>query len=640
MAVISGNTFNALQRYVAVRLQQGVPLVDADWNAMEDGRRYELRAYLKWFVGDGVPEGNDGFRVVGQNVVDDFLISKGFTGVADPVQRIGRILVDGLDVIVDNDLPFRSQPLHTSQAGAAARAAALGVPVVAEMPVLDGTVAVYLDVWERLVTPAEDPALVLPGLGTESCARLKREWVVRARVGTTAPTPADVGEFINGHSYYLLATVTRRAAAGNVRASDVSDSRELRLLVPPAFLVTDLLGTTPSDYRHGVGRPVISLRDAINALLRGELPSSPEAAVSPAAGVDQHRRAFVDGLGGLCVLWESDRVGAVNQVFASRLDLSNIAAGFSAPPRQVTAFAAPGAAEPHATMVPGGDVVVAYTRGAGPNADVFLRRAPVLDPAGPFAGLTGAADQPVAATAAQQEDTPFLVLSGNVVVAVWHNATTNLWMYRRYRHTDNTWIDAAPGLQFSATVTTQRDIHAARDPGGTVWAAFRAGNDIRAMSFAPGTGTVANEITLDSLAPDLNPFVLCRANGDVHVYWTGGAPAVIWSAVFAGGVWGAPAAVTFPVAVTPAGQSAAAELPDGRIWLSFSRGTAPTRDVWVSVRAPTGTFGNPIQLTFDSHDDLMPFSAVDPVTSALYMLWTSDRGGNLDLFYKRIVTAV
>ena len=64
MGNFSRNTFNALKRYVSVRLQQGVPLVDADWNEMEDIRKYELRAFLKWFVGDGVPEGNDGFRIV------------------------------------------------------------------------------------------------------------------------------------------------------------------------------------------------------------------------------------------------------------------------------------------------------------------------------------------------------------------------------------------------------------------------------------------------------------------------------------------------------------------------------------------------------------------------------------------------
>ena len=65
MANISRETFNKMKHYVSVRLQQGVPLVDADWNEMEDIRRFELQAFLKWFVGDGVPVGNDGFRIVG-----------------------------------------------------------------------------------------------------------------------------------------------------------------------------------------------------------------------------------------------------------------------------------------------------------------------------------------------------------------------------------------------------------------------------------------------------------------------------------------------------------------------------------------------------------------------------------------------
>ena len=54
MGNFSRDTFNSLKHYVSVRLQQGVPIVDADWNEMDDIRRYELRAFLKWFVGDGV----------------------------------------------------------------------------------------------------------------------------------------------------------------------------------------------------------------------------------------------------------------------------------------------------------------------------------------------------------------------------------------------------------------------------------------------------------------------------------------------------------------------------------------------------------------------------------------------------------
>ena len=64
MGNFSKDTFDKLKHYVGVRLQQGVPLVDADWNEQEDIRRYELQAFLKWFVGNGVPEGNDGFRII------------------------------------------------------------------------------------------------------------------------------------------------------------------------------------------------------------------------------------------------------------------------------------------------------------------------------------------------------------------------------------------------------------------------------------------------------------------------------------------------------------------------------------------------------------------------------------------------
>jgi len=63
MGNFSRVTFDELKKYVSVRLQQGVPLVDADWNEMDDMRRYELRSFIKWFIGNGVPAGNKGFRI-------------------------------------------------------------------------------------------------------------------------------------------------------------------------------------------------------------------------------------------------------------------------------------------------------------------------------------------------------------------------------------------------------------------------------------------------------------------------------------------------------------------------------------------------------------------------------------------------
>src|SRR5215204_2080646 len=113
MAVISPDSFDPLRRYISVRLQQGVPIVDADWNELQDARQFELRAFLKWFVGNGVPNGNDGFRIVGTGLARDFTIQGIAAGTTpDGLSNVGRCLVDGLDVIITASLEFTDQPLH------------------------------------------------------------------------------------------------------------------------------------------------------------------------------------------------------------------------------------------------------------------------------------------------------------------------------------------------------------------------------------------------------------------------------------------------------------------------------------------------------------------------------------------------
>ena len=223
MAIISADTFNPLRQYVSVRLAQECPS-PTRWNEGDDVRRYELRAFLRWFVGDGVPAGNDGFRITAVNSAATFTIVAG--GLGPQALLAGRMLIDGLEAFITADADFAAQPLHTSQPGAAALAAARGVPVIAAIPAppvapLVRTLAVYLDVWERVVTLAEDPTLVLPGLGTETCSRLRREWVVRVRTAAVAPVNGDP-DFIAGHSYALLATIAQ-TSAGIIDAPSVTD---------------------------------------------------------------------------------------------------------------------------------------------------------------------------------------------------------------------------------------------------------------------------------------------------------------------------------------------------------------------------------------------------------------------------------
>jgi hypothetical protein len=92
MGNFSRYTFDKLKHYVGVRLQQGVPLVDADWNEQEEIRKYELQAFLKWFVGNGVPEGNDGFRIV--SIVNKIILTSKKTDIGESSVSVRVILDD------------------------------------------------------------------------------------------------------------------------------------------------------------------------------------------------------------------------------------------------------------------------------------------------------------------------------------------------------------------------------------------------------------------------------------------------------------------------------------------------------------------------------------------------------------------
>ena len=213
MGSFSRDTFDKLKHYVGVRLQQGVPLIDADWNEQEDIRKYELQAFLKWFVGNGVPKGNDGFRIEAIPAENDFWI-KGGDGTPDGA---GRCLVEGWDVINESNLKYTAQPLFNN----AALAAKWGVDPVQPLttPTTDRTDMVYLDVWEREVDAEEDENLVNPAIGIETCVRLKQEWCVRVDEGIKGYNKKEK------HHYYDLANITWEDQA----ISDVKDLRTKQL---------------------------------------------------------------------------------------------------------------------------------------------------------------------------------------------------------------------------------------------------------------------------------------------------------------------------------------------------------------------------------------------------------------------------
>jgi hypothetical protein len=629
VAVISADSFDPLRRYVSVRMQQGVPLVDADWNEREDARRFATRSFLRSFAADGIPFENDAFRIDGTGAANDFMIRRGTpvpAGAPTGTPRInseilsltsGRTVASGADVLITVDVAFRQQPLHTALgAPATALAAALRVPVIAELPAGPGTVLVYLDVWDRPVGPAEDGSLVLPGLGTESCARLKREWAVRARAGVALPLSGDA-DFRIGHAYFELARIQRPAVPA-IAAADVTDRRERALFVPPSSLLVDAFGTrgattasVVSGYRRGATRPPVSYRDALNALMLGHLPGTADLELQLAAGRDFVLRPVPDGTGYVVAPMGSTRANPALfdfDLYLTRASLSNPDAGFEQPLQVTSGLSLAGA--PQVLPLGAGDLLllygveatrVAYRRGAYPAVATNPEAPPVA---------TGDYSAPVVARV------------GTTAIFVFHDTVGGQWVSRRLNLTTSTWLDAAPVAFLPAVTSDAQSAVPVVDSTGTAWFAVRVGGGIQVRGItAAGAFVSTSPVLTGSGAPgeiEL-PALVVDTSGAVWAFYdhfTSG----LWYATFRSGTW---TTGFVPTSVPKDGAVAAVADPaGGGLWLTWSRSVGARTATylnWFSERDQAWAQARP--LTTTTTWDAFPSVYLEP-NGGLWVTWT------------------
>lgn len=189
------------KHYVGVRLQQGVPLLDADWNEMDGIRKAAHEALGTRFIGNGVPSGSDGFRVFA--IAEDNNI-----GI-----RKGDLLVDGRMISCDSDTTYALQPNAK-------------LTDTLTTPADDTSFVAYLDAWEREVDSDEDKELVDDRIGIETCLRAKQEWAVRVAKGSGV---TDVPKPLSGHVHYPLALLLRKKNNAKISAEMITDLRRLHL---------------------------------------------------------------------------------------------------------------------------------------------------------------------------------------------------------------------------------------------------------------------------------------------------------------------------------------------------------------------------------------------------------------------------
>ena len=276
--------------------------------------------------------------------------------------------------------------------------------------------------------------------------------------------------------------------------------------------------------------------------------------------------------------------------------------------------------------LPSGDIVVAYQNGLARAAttDVVMKRAT-------FAALPATVEQAVAATAGSADQSPYAVLADDQVVFFTQQASTSTWRYRRYRHTDSTFIDADPRIsrRHHRHARPARRCRSRRAGLGRLRRRRQPATD----AHQPG-GWHRRNTTSVPAAGTLDVFVLGISPAEALVFWhdAGGLRMI----GFSGTAWGTPVLIDLNDS-----QPAAVRDADGTVFLLSVRPTAEAgNEIFLRLRNPvTGEWGQPQRVIAHPGNDLRPYPVLVP-GQGIWVLWMSDRNGDFDLFAKRLITAI
>ncbi len=227
MGNFSRDTFDPIKNYVGVRLQQGVPLVDADWNELNDVIREELHTSIAGLVTTGVKLSTDDLTVVAATPPGNNFVLRPGTAFIE-----GRV-VQVREAIVYNEQPWTNREIADRDE----------VDIIPQLTIFEAQFfirprqdIVYLDVWEREVNSNEDPEVIDGNIGIETCVRLKREIAVRVSEGSVElPEPPE------NHLFMPVAILNRSANESEIDIESIEDIRSSiygikEILLFPAFL--------------------------------------------------------------------------------------------------------------------------------------------------------------------------------------------------------------------------------------------------------------------------------------------------------------------------------------------------------------------------------------------------------------------
>ncbi len=215
------DTFDAVKHFSRVLMQQGRVALDADHNEQTAILLRYMRILARDIVGPyAAPASADGGFLLATDANNDFTISK------------GRYYVDG--ILIENDTDnctYKHQPDFPVSADDSLSVA------LAEGVKANHSFLIYLDVWERHITPIEDDSIREKALGgPDTCTRAKVVWQVKAQRTKLATGRADQKTQLEND----LSKLVRISSAGLAARVDSSVKTKDFSVVPPSAGFTGL----------------------------------------------------------------------------------------------------------------------------------------------------------------------------------------------------------------------------------------------------------------------------------------------------------------------------------------------------------------------------------------------------------------
>ncbi len=462
-------------------------------------------------------------------------------------------------------------------------------------------------------------------------------------VGTSPPSGAQL----------LLAKINRKNNGTIDGSPDLSEVKYVGTLLADAAVIEDAFGKSLGEYRGTGGRLRLSLRQAINALIRGEIPASDERPVSSAPGRDDNigRGIFFDGTRGILTTWSAD-LGSSNgeQIFAAYLALNDPNARFVL--QQITPSSSGSHLWPHAVSLGSAEGLVVYETQptATENEKIQMRKAF-------FATLNASSEIDVATEPTIRERRPFAVSARNRVIILWHEDTTNTWYFKWFDPVTNTLEAVKTQLSSTETRANEMDVYAASDSTHNVWVAFSAegpstdptNTNIQVVQIPADPSLPPTNIeSLDSGSSDRFPFVLVDRNEDVWFFWNSisGTNYSIKYRQFVPTTssWIPPLSTPTPTIPTTEtsgnlGPVAIADEDKG-IWVFWQSNRSGNQDIWsIRYNLQSRTWGESRQLTSTPEPDGSPFVLYSP-DGSLWLFWNRQFGANGELFYRQFFISI